>query len=349
LQKILQIVSKMMKLSDKIAVIGAGSWGTALALVLAQKVDSVVLWGHRKRHIQDLISTGYNSKYLPGIPLSEKIIPTNNLEYSVREAAVVCMVVPSYSMRDVFKALFPYLHPGVIIVSAIKGIENSSLKTMTQVMEEIIQSSGVKQDVKVAVLSGPSFAKEVALGIPTAVTIGCKQIDCAKKLQKLFGTDKFRVYASTDVIGLEISAALKNIVALAAGICDGLGYGLNTRAALITRGLAEITRLGVFLGAEPGTFSGLSGLGDLVLTCTGDLSRNRTVGLQLGKGKKLDNILEEMHTVAEGIRTTKSVYDLTRPLNIEMPILEQVYKILYENKDCSKAVADLLTRESKVE
>ncbi len=338
-----------MKLSEKIAVIGAGSWGTALALVLAQKADSVVLWGHRKSHIEELISTGYNSKYLPGILLSKNIQLNDNLEDSVRHASVVCVVVPSHSLRDVFTEMLPYLKPGAIVVSAIKGIENSSLKTMTQIMEEIIQASKIQKKITTAVLSGPSFAKEVALGIPTAVTIGCREIDCAQRLQKIFGTDKFRVYASTDVIGLEISAALKNIVALAAGICDGLGYGLNTRAALITRGLAEITRLGVFLGAEPGTFFGLSGLGDLVLTCTGDLSRNRTVGIQLGKGKKLDQILEEMQTVAEGVRTTKSVYDLTRPLNIEMPILEQVYKILYENKDCSLAVVDLLARELKVE
>lgn len=338
-----------MKLSDKIAVIGAGSWGTALALVVAQKAKEVSLWGHKSQHIQELISTGYNRKYLPGIALSENIRPTNNLEEAVKNASVVCMVVPSHGLRDIFEEMLPFLEFGTTVVSAIKGIENSSLKTMTQIMEEIISATSVNKELEIAVLSGPSFAKEVALGIPTAVTIGCKEMDCAKKLQLLFGTEKFRVYASTDVIGLEISAALKNIVALAAGICDGLGYGLNTRAALITRGLAEIARLGVYLGAEQATFSGLSGLGDLVLTCTGDLSRNRTVGIQLGKGKKLKQILADMQMVAEGIKTTKSVYDLTRPLNIEMPILEQVYKILYENKDCSLAVKDLLARELKVE
>jgi glycerol-3-phosphate dehydrogenase (NAD(P)+) len=339
-----------VNLNDKIAVIGAGSWGTALAQMLSMKNSSVVLWGHRKSHIAELASTGYNSLYLPGIPLRSSIRLTDSLEDAVRNAGIICMVVPSHSLREVFSKALPYLEEAAVVVSAIKGIENSSLKTMTQVMEEILQSSDApKKRIRTAVLSGPSFAREVALEIPTAVTIGCRDIECAKKLQKVFGTEKFRVYASRDVIGLEISAALKNIVALAAGICDGLGYGLNTRAALITRGLAEITRLGVRLGAEQATFSGLSGIGDLVLTCTGDLSRNRSVGIKLGQGKKLAEILEEMQMVAEGVKTTKSVYDLAKSLHIEMPILDQVYKILYENKDCSLAVVDLLARELKVE
>jgi len=230
----------------------------------------------------------------------------------------------------------------------VKGIENNSCMTMSQVMEEELKTIS-KRNISLAVLSGPSFAREVADRIPTAVTIGCKDLEVAKRLQKLFVTDVFRVYAAKDVIGLEISAALKNIVAIGAGICDGLGYGLNTRAALITRGLAEIKRLGVRMGADEATFSGLSGLGDLVLTCTGDLSRNRTVGLKLGKGKKLKEILEEMEMVAEGVKTTKSGHDLVANLDVEMPILEQVYQILYEDKDCSVAVKELLTRELRVE
>lgn len=338
-----------MTLNDKIAVIGAGSWGTAIAQVLSLKNSSVFLWGHSKNHIDNLKTTGCNARYLPNIQLRKNIRFTDNLEEAVNEAGVVCMVVPSHSLREVFERVCPLLKKNAVVVSAIKGIENGSLKTMTQVMEEILQRSHKEKNICVAVLSGPSFAKEVALDIPTAVTIGCRDLACAKDLQKKFGTERFRVYASTDVIGLEISAALKNIVALAAGICDGLGYGLNTRAALITRGLAEITRLGVYLGAEQATFSGLSGIGDLVLTCTGDLSRNRTVGIQLGEGKKLAQILEEMQAVAEGVRTAKSVYDLVQSLNIEMPILEQVYKIIYENKECSLAVHDLLARELKVE
>lgn len=334
---------------EKIAVIGAGSWGTALALVLAQKAKHVMLWGHEAGHVQELCRQRQNNKYLPGIPLKDNIQPTASLAEAVQGTTVVCMVVPSHGLREVFFRIVPLLEDDSIVVSAIKGIENSSLKTMTQVMEEMLTDAENKKSMHIAVLSGPSFAKEVASGIPTAVTIGCRDIEYAKALQNIFCTENFRVYTSTDVIGLEISAALKNIVALAAGICDGLGYGLNTRAALITRGLAEITRLGVHLGAEQSTFSGLSGLGDLVLTCTGDLSRNRSVGIQLGKGKNLQQILEEMDMVAEGVKTTKSVYDLTRPLNIEMPILEQVYQVLYENKECSLAVRDLLARELKQE
>jgi len=221
--------------------------------------------------------------------------------------------------------------------------------TMTQIMTEVLGARLHEQGISLAVLSGPSFAKEVALGMPTAVTIGCYKIEKAQTLQHVFGTERFRVYASNDVVGLEISAALKNIVAIAAGISDGLGYGLNSRAALITRGLAEIRRFGVSMGADPRTFFGLSGLGDLVLTCTGDLSRNRTVGLKLGQGKKLSVILKEMEMVAEGVKTTQSVHELVLRLNVDMPILQQVYLILYENKDCAAAVMDLLTREMKIE
>ena len=259
------------------------------------------------------------------------------------------MVVPSHGFRLVFEAVAPFLEQGCRVVSAVKGIENETLMTMTQVMTEVLGSGVQEKEISLAVLSGPSFAKEVAQGMPTAVTIGCTQIEKAQELQHIFGTERFRVYASSDVIGLEISAALKNIVAIAAGISDGLGYGLNSRAALITRGLAEIKRIGVKMGADPLTFFGLSGLGDLVLTCTGDLSRNRTVGLKLGQGKKLSVILEEMKMVAEGVKTTRSVHDLAKRLKVDMPILEQVYQILYQDKDCSAAVMDLLTRELKIE
>jgi glycerol-3-phosphate dehydrogenase (NAD(P)+) len=235
----------------------------------------------------------------------------------------------------------------------VKGIENTTLKTMTQVMAEILAGNpgdGLREkNIELGVISGPSFAKEVAKKIPTAVTIGFDSLQTAREIQQIFVTDYFRVYASRDVIGLEISAALKNIIAIAAGVCDGLGYGLNTRAALITRGLAEIQRLGIALHADPSTFSGLSGLGDLLLTCTGDLSRNRMVGLKLGEGKNIEQIKSEMSMVAEGIKTTRSGYDLARKMKIEMPILEQVYSIIYQGKDCSEAVRDLLNRELKVE
>ena len=342
------ILAKMNRI-EKIAVLGAGSWGTALATVLSCKSGKVMLWGHNEKHIGEILAKRENTRYLPGVALAGNIQPTASLDEALKGTALVCAAIPSHAFRSVFEKIQLLLEKGATIVSAIKGIENTTLMTMTQVMEEVLSAHNNKIESKIAVISGPSFAKEVALGMPTAVTIGCKDIEWARKLQKIFVTDTFRVYASTDIIGLEISAALKNIIAIAAGICDGLGYGMNTRAALITRGLAEITRLGVVLGAEKETFFGLSGLGDLVLTCTGDLSRNRYVGIQLGKGRKLSGILEEMQMVAEGVKTTRSVYDLTRPLNIEMPILEQVYAILYTNKESSLAVKDLLARELKIE
>lgn len=220
---------------------------------------------------------------------------------------------------------------------------------MTQVIEELVEEKNGKEQVEVGVLSGPSFAEEVAKDIPTAVTIGFSRLETAQEIQRIFGTETFRVYASQDVIGLEISASFKNIIAIAAGVCDGLGYGLNTRAALITRGLAEMKRLGVAMKADPVTFSGLSGIGDLLLTCTGDLSRNRTVGLKLGQGKSLQQLTEEMSMVAEGIKTTRSIFDLSGKLGIEMPILEQVYNILYKDKSCSDAVKDLLARDLRDE
>ena len=339
-----------MSASDqKIAVIGAGSWGTALAMVLASKGFSVRLWGHSSEHIAKIKAEGENARYLPGHALALNIMATDDLMAAVQGCNVVCMVVPSHGFRLVYEQLVVVLRDGACVVSAVKGIENESLMTMTQVMEDVRRTLVPDKSIITAVLSGPSFAKEVAQNIPTAITIGCVDIGTAKMLQRLFGTDTFRVYASHDVMGLEISASLKNIVAVAAGICDGLGYGLNTRAALITRGLAEITRLGVALNAEPATFSGLSGLGDLVLTCTGNLSRNRTVGLKLGQGQKIEDIVSEMNMVAEGVKTTRSGYELARKMAIEMPILEQVYAIIYKGKNCSDAVRDLLKRELKVE
>lgn len=338
-----------MNNGTKIAVIGAGSWGTAIAGLLAAKGLQTTLWGHHPDHIAALSRDRENKKYLPGYHLVDTLNVTADLKVAVDGCDIVCMVVPSHGFRRVFEAVVPILPKKCQIVSAVKGIENDTLMTMTQIMTEVLGTKLYEQEIFLAVLSGPSFAKEVALGMPTAVTIGCNKIEIAQNLQHIFGTERFRVYASQDVIGLEISAALKNIVAIAAGISDGLGYGLNSRAALITRGLAEIKRFGVSMGADPRTFFGLSGLGDLVLTCTGDLSRNRTVGLKLGQGKKLADILNEMEMVAEGVKTTQSVYELVLRFKVDMPILQQVYLILYENKDCSAAVMDLLTREMRIE
>ncbi len=339
-----------MNTTGKIAVIGSGSWGTALAVLLSGNGYPVYLWGHQKPHIQQLRKDRENKKYLAGIPFPAALQLVYELNEAINAALVVVMAVPSHAFREIFVRATPGLGEGCRVVSAVKGIENHTLKTMTQVMAEVFaETAGTHGKVEFGVLSGPSFALEVAKKVPTAVTIGFNNIATAQELQKVFVNDYFRVYASCDVIGLEISAALKNIIAIAAGVCEGLGYGLNTRAALITRGLAEIKRLGIALGAEEATFSGLSGLGDLLLTCTGNLSRNRAVGQKLGEGKTLDQIKREMSMVAEGILTTKSAYDLARLMGIEMPILEQIYQILYKNKGCPEAVRDLLQRELKVE
>jgi glycerol-3-phosphate dehydrogenase (NAD(P)+) len=339
-----------MKNNRAIAVIGAGSWGTALALLLAGKGNVVRLWGHSHGHVDKLIRDGENKKYLPGNTFPENLLPVHHLDQALQGTTIIVMAVPSHAYHQVFVDMVPNLQQNSRIVSAVKGIENTTLLTMTEVMAEVLTKKVLEEKkIELGVVSGPSFAKEVAQEVPTAVTIGFHNLATAKEIQRIFTTDFFRVYASCDVIGLEISAALKNIIAIATGVCDGLGYGLNTRAALITRGLAEIQRLGIALHADPATFSGLSGLGDLLLTCTGDLSRNRTVGLKLGQGKKLDQIKKEMSMIAEGIKTTQSAYDLARKMNIEMPILEQVYNIIYRDKNCSEAVRDLLKRELKVE
>jgi len=335
--------------SENIAVIGAGSWGTALAKLLGDKGFAVDLWAHRPDHVAALLRDKENTIYLPGFSLPDKVHPTADLAQAVSGKPVVVMVVPSHVYREVFTLLAPHLAPNAAIISATKGVENETLLTMNQVMAEVLATKNPGFRGQLGVLAGPSFAKEVAAGIPTAVTVAASTIEVARFFQDIFHTERFRVYAGTDVIGMELGGALKNIVAIAAGICDGLGYGTNTRAALITRGLAEITRLGVAMGAKPLTFSGLAGMGDLVLTCTGDLSRNRQVGLKLGQGKTLQQILAEMKMVAEGIKTTRSAMALAKKIGVEMPILEQVYAMIYEDKPCGEAVKALLGRNSKEE
>jgi len=334
---------------NRTAVIGAGSWGTALAKLLGDKGENVFLWGHNPEHISALKRDRENGKYLPGAHLLETVYPVENLADAVSGVQCIVMVVPSHGYRSVFEQIVPHLKENTLIVSAVKGIENITLQTMTQVMQDALHQQNCTLKVHIGVLSGPSFATEVAVEQPTAVTVAFDNKEAACAVQELFSTHFFRTYTSSDIIGLEISASMKNVVAIAAGIGDGLGFGLNTRAALITRGLAEITRLGVCLGAHPLTFSGLGGLGDLVLTCTGSLSRNRTVGLKLGEGKTLDQALSEMTMVAEGVKTTKSCYNLARKNNVEMPILEQTYQVLYENKDCRLAVQELFQRSLKEE
>lgn len=331
---------------NKVAMVGAGSWGTALALLLSRKGCPVTLWDFSADHVAQLTADRENKRYQPGHAFPETLQVSDSLAETVAGAGCVVMVVPSHGYRAVYREVYPLLQDGVLVVSAVKGIEIESGMTMTQIMEAEGRND---KGIALGVLSGPSFAAEVADRQPTAVTVAFADLQAAEVVQQLFSTDYFRVYTSSDVLGLEISAAMKNVIAIAAGICDGLNYGLNTRAALITRGLAEITRLGVAMGGDPQTFAGLGGLGDLVLTCTGNLSRNRTVGLKLGSGLTLEQALSEMKMVAEGVKTTRSCYNLAQSRQVEMPILEQMYQILYHEKRCQDAVVELFQRDLKQE
>jgi glycerol-3-phosphate dehydrogenase (NAD(P)+) len=325
----------------KIGVIGAGSWGTTLANVLAKKGFAVTLWVYEQDLAARLPETRINDLYLDGITLSPNLSYTNDLAEAVKGRQVLVLVSPSQVMRPVLKQLKPHLADDCLLISAAKGIENDTLLTMSEVLQELLGTE-VKQ--RSAFLSGPSFAREVAAEQPTAVAVAADDLAVASRVQELFSTEYFRVYTNQDVVGVEIGGAMKNVIALAAGVSDGLGFNHNARAALITRGLAEITRLGEALGAQEATFSGLAGMGDLVLTCTGDLSRNRSVGIELGRGRKLDEILNQMRMVAEGVKTTLSAYQLASKLGVAMPITEQMYMILYEEKDPKQAVADLMNR-----
>ncbi len=338
-----------MNNNEKITVLGAGSWGTSLAILLAAKGFSVTLWGHRKSHIENLAKERENRKYLRGFLFPDTLGLETDIEKSVKSSTLIVVVVPSQSCRETMEKIADCIEKRAAVISAIKGIEQESLLTMTEVIKSSLSKNLSEKELEIGVLTGPSFALEVAEKQPTAVTIGFSREAVAKRYQNIFGTGFFRVYTSSDVLGLEISAALKNVIAIATGVCDGLDFGLNTRAALITRGLAEIKRLGVHMGAEAETFSGLSGIGDLLLTCTGDLSRNRQVGFELGRGKSLPDILQDMKMIAEGIRTAKSAYNLAKRERVEMPILEQVYNILYNNEICLQAVDKLLQRDLREE
>ncbi|NOQ42002.1 MAG: NAD(P)H-dependent glycerol-3-phosphate dehydrogenase [Desulfuromusa sp.] len=330
----------------KIAVIGAGSWGTTLANLLAEKGYPVTLWCFEEDLAERIQQSGINDLYLPEVHLSKKLQTTSNLKSAVSEKQLLLFVTPSQVTRQVLQQALPDLSPQALIVSASKGIENDSLKLLSQVFEELLPESMHQQ---LGFLSGPSFAKEVSVGMPTAVVVAARDLAVAEEIQKIFSTEKFRVYTHNDIIGVELGGAMKNVIALAAGVADGLGFGHNTRAALITRGLAEMTRLGIKLGGAAETFAGLAGMGDLVLTCTGDLSRNRSVGIELGKGRKIDEILAGMQMVAEGVKTTLSAYQLADQLGVDVPIIEQMYLLLYQDKDPRQAVTDLMSRDLKAE
>jgi len=328
------------------AVVGAGAWGTALAKVLADKGNRVHLWTRSEDHAELLARDRENARYLPGVKLPAGVVPTSSLEVALAGAALVVWVVPSHGLRATLQSARPHLPPGAALVSASKGIENDTLMLMAEVFEDVL-GQNVKE--RFTVLSGPSFAKEVANGIPTNIVVASSNIALSQEVQRDFATDRLRVYSSDDPAGVEVGGALKNVIAIAAGACDGLGFGHNTRAALITRGLAEIARIAIAKGGNVLSLAGLAGMGDLVLTCTGDLSRNRTVGFELGKGKKLDHVLASLGHVAEGVRTAKSAHDLARKLDVELPICNEVYAVLYEGKTAQRAVEDLLTRPLKKE
>jgi glycerol-3-phosphate dehydrogenase (NAD(P)+) len=330
----------------QIGVVGAGSWGTTLADLLADKGYPVQLWAYETELVERMRSNRENDVYLSGVKLSDRLSFTNSISDAVAGKGLVLFVPPSQVLRGVLQAALPYLSPSTLLVSASKGIENDSLKTMSELFNEVLPQERAAQ---VGYLSGPSFAKEVAQRLPTAVAVAAVDEVAAQKIQQVFSTETFRVYTNSDVVGTELGGALKNVIALAAGVADGLGFGYNSRAALITRGLAEMSRIGLALGADPKTFAGLAGMGDLVLTCTGDLSRNRSVGIEIGRGRQLDAILSEMTMVAEGVKTTLSAYQLARKLNVETPIIDQTYQILYEGKDARTAVSELMLRQLKSE
>jgi glycerol-3-phosphate dehydrogenase (NAD(P)+) len=327
-------------------VIGAGSWGTALATVLAGKGFPVMLWGRDAAVVEALGRKRENPHYLPGVQLPPSLGATTDIAKALEGAELAVLAVPSHAMRQVAIEAKRHLHAGYAVVSAAKGIEGDTLMTMNEVLEDVLP---VSMHPYLCFLGGPSFAKEVVRGLPTAVTIACRWERIGKQAQDAFHTKFLRPYTSTDIVGCEIGGCVKNVIAIAAGIGDGMGFGANARAALITRGLAEITRLAVKKGANPLTLSGLSGLGDLVLTCSSELSRNRTVGFGLGQGRSLDTIQKELGQVAEGVKNAKAVRDLAQRLSVEMPITEVVYRVVHEGRPAKAAVTDLMMRETKSE
>jgi glycerol-3-phosphate dehydrogenase (NAD(P)+) len=328
------------------SVIGGGSWGTALASVLGNNGHDVVIWSHDPEVSQTISAAHENRKYLPGLKLSERISSTHDLTRALAGAELVVCANPSHVTREVMQRCLPLLPKATPIVCATKGIENETLYTMHEVLEDVLP---MELHPYLTCLSGPSFAKETVQKMPTAVVVASPWEKMAQRVQKVFANDYFRVYTSIDVAGVELGGSLKNVCAIAAGISDGMGFGSNTRAAIMTRGLAELVRLAVKKGANPLTLSGLAGMGDLVLTCTGELSRNRTVGLGLGRGLSLEEVLRGMTQVAEGVRTAKSVHDLSQKLNIEMPLHDAMYKILYEKLSPRAALAQLTSRELRSE
>lgn len=331
----------MERKTENVAVIGAGSWGTALAMVLADNGHTVRLWGHNPAQIEEINLVHTNRKYLPEISLPELIIGYTDIKETLEDVDTIVLAVPTKAIREVLQKIVEFRTEPLVIVHVSKGIEPDTLLRISEMIEEEMPAHLIKD---VVVLSGPSHAEEVSLRHPTTVTVSSKNMDSAEKIQDLFINQNFRVYTNPDLIGVEIGGALKNIIALAAGISDGLGYGDNAKAALITRGLAEIARLGVKMGASPLTFSGLTGIGDLIVTCTSVHSRNWRAGNMLGKGQKLEEVLENMGMVVEGVRTTKAAHQLAGKYYVRMPITDALYNVLFNGMNPKDAVDGLMTR-----
>lgn len=326
-----------------IGIIGAGSWGTALAWLLTNNGHQITVWSIMEEEIQMLKEHREQKDKLPGVILQENMIFTTDLEEAVRDKDVLVLAVPSPYTRSTAAKMAPYVKEGQRIVNVAKGIEESTLMTLSEIIEQEIPAADV------SVLSGPSHAEEVGKGVPTTIVVGSKNKETAEYLQNLFMSHVFRVYISSDVLGIELGAALKNVVALAAGIADGLGYGDNTKAALITRGIAEIARLGISMGGRIETFYGLTGIGDLIVTCASMHSRNRRAGILIGKGASMDEAMNEVKMVVEGVYSAKAGYALSKKYGVSMPIVEQVNKVLFEGKSASDAVGELMLRDKKVE
>ena len=329
-----------------LAIIGGGSWGTALAIVLAPRFPRIRLWVYDQDLAGRMCSTRENDVYLRGFRLPDHIEVVTSLEEAMAGAEIVLSVVPSHLVRTLYTSMLPHLDPAMLFVSATKGLENGSLERMSEVIREVISPRFLP---RVAVISGPTFAREVAAGEPTALVVASMDAPLAQTIQSTFSGPTFRLYTSPDPTGVEIGGAVKNVVAIGAGVCHGLGLGSNAMAALITRGLAEITRLALAMGGRPQTLAGLAGLGDLVLTCTGDLSRNRTVGLELARGRKIAEIVSSMNMVAEGIKTTHATVDLANRFGVEMPISGQMYRMLNFGLAPREAIQRLMERSLKEE
>lgn len=328
----------------KIGILGGGSWGTTLAILLYEKGLSVKVWEFSDEQVEIISKKRENVKFLPSIFIPQEIKITSSLEEVVKESKIIVIALPSQVVREVVQQLAPMITPDVVIVSGVKGLEISTMKRISEVIGEYLP-----QETKVGVISGPSHAEEVSRKIPTAIVAAAQDEKIAKFIQDIFLTPNLRVYTNTDLVGVELGGALKNIIAIAAGISDGLGLGDNTKAALITRGLVEIIQIGRILGAKEPTFLGLSGLGDLVVTCTSRYSRNRHLGEMIGKGSSLQEVLSSMVMIAEGVPTTKAAKELAKKVNIELPITNEVYKVLFESKNPKQAVSDLMLRSAKAE